>query len=86
MAARSSAAVVHANGDTLSLSWDPALLPYLGLYWDGGEFTDTPVMAIEPSTAFGDSAARAVAEGRIRLLEPGRPFTWWLHLTATSHD
>jgi len=82
----SSAAVVHANGDTLTLSWDPDLLPYLGLYWDGGEFTDTPVVAIEPSTAFGDSAARAVAEGRIRLLEPGRPFTWWLHLTATSHD
>lgn len=84
--AASSAAVVHATGDALTLSWDPTLLPYLGLYWDGGEFTDTPVVAIEPSTAFGDSASRALAEGRIRLLEPGRPFTWWLHLTATSHD
>ncbi|TFB99523.1 hypothetical protein E3O42_13270 [Cryobacterium adonitolivorans] len=80
--ARSSAAVVHANGDTLTLEWDPALLPYLGLYWDGGEFTETPVVAIEPSTAFGDSAARAVAEGRIRMLEPGRPFRWWVKLTA----
>ena len=82
----SSASVVHGNGDTLTLDWDPVLLPHLGLYWDGGEFTDTPVVAIEPSTAFGDSAARAVAEGRIRLLEPGRPFTWWLQLAATSHD
>jgi galactose mutarotase-like enzyme len=80
---RSSAAVVHSNGDTLTLDWDSDLLPYLGLYWDGSEFTDTPVVAIEPSTAFGDSAARAVAEGRIRLLEPGRPFRWWLRLTAT---
>jgi hypothetical protein len=84
--AHSSASVVHAGGDTLTLSWDPALLPHLGLYWDGGEFTDTPVVAIEPSTAFGDSAARALAEGRIRRLEPGRPFAWWLHLTATGHD
>ena len=81
-----SAAVVHANGDTLTLSWDSVLLPYLGLYWDGGEFTDTPVVAIEPSTAFGDSAVRAVAEGRIRLLEPGRPFRWWVQLTALAED
>jgi hypothetical protein len=79
---QSSASVVHGNGDALTLSWDPVLLPYLGLYWDGGEFTDTPVVAIEPSTAFGDSAARAVAEGRIRFLEPGRPFSWWLQLAA----
>ena len=58
----------------------------VGLGWhnDGGVFTDTPVVAIEPSTAFGDSAARAVAERRIRLLEPGRPFSWWLRLTGTS--
>ena len=80
---QSSVSVVHSNGDALTLSWDRALLPYLGLYWDGGEFTDTPVVAIEPSTAFGDSAARAVAEGRIRMLEPGRPFSWWLQLSAT---
>jgi hypothetical protein len=41
-------------------------------------------VAIEPSTAFGDSAARAMAEGRIRLLEPGRPFGWWLEIAATA--
>jgi len=82
--ARSSAAVVHANGDILTLSWDSSLLPYLGLYWDGGEFTDRPVVAIEPSTALGDSAARALAEGRIRMIGPGRPFQWWLDLTATG--
>ncbi|POH66403.1 hypothetical protein C3B59_08225 [Cryobacterium zongtaii] len=81
---QSSASVVHRNGDNLTLTWDPELLPYLGLYWDGGEFTDTPVVAIEPSTAFGDSAALAMDEGRIRTLEPGRPFRWWLQLTAPT--
>ncbi|MCU1445148.1 hypothetical protein [Cryobacterium sp.] len=80
---RASASVVHANGDSLTLAWDRVLLPYLGLYWDGGEFTSTPVVAIEPSTAFGDSAARAVAEERIQYLEHGRPFHWWLQLSAT---
>jgi galactose mutarotase-like enzyme len=79
---QSTASVVHGNGDTLTLSWDPALLPYLGLYWDGAEFTDTPVVAIEPSTAFGDSAALALDEDRIRILQPGSPFRWWLQLTA----
>lgn len=81
---QSSASVVHRNGDNLTLTWDPELLPYLGLYWDGGEFTDTPVVAIEPSTAFGDSAALAMDEGRIRTLEPGRPFRWWLQLTELT--
>ncbi|TFD93406.1 hypothetical protein E3T61_04755 [Cryobacterium lactosi] len=81
---QSTASVVHGNGDTLNLSWDPVLLPYLGLYWDGAEFTDTPVVAIEPSTAFGDSAARALAEGRIRMLGPGRPFRWWLTVAVSS--
>ncbi|ANP74593.1 hypothetical protein [Cryobacterium arcticum] len=80
---QSTASVVHGNGDSLTLGWDPMLLPYLGLYWDGGEFTSTPVVAIEPSTAFGDSAALAINEGRIRMLEPGRPFSWWLHVSVT---
>lgn len=74
----SSASVVHANGDALTLGWDPELLPYLGLYWDGGEFTETPVVAIEPATGYGDSAARAEADGRVATLTPGVPLRWWL--------
>ena len=78
----SGASVEHANGDTLALAWDPALLPYLGLYWDGAEFTSTPVVAVEPATGYGDSAPRAVAEGRVRLLHAGVPFRWWMTLTV----
>ena len=80
----SAASVVHADGDTLTLSWDAALLPYLGLYWDGGEFTTVPVVAIEPGTAYGDSAARAGAEGRVRMLDADAPFHWWVDVTASS--
>jgi len=78
----SAAAVVHANGDALTLVWDAALLPYLGLYWDGGEFTTTPVVAVEPSTAYGDSAAVAVAEGQVRMITAATPAHWWLTVTA----
>ena len=76
----SSASVIHANGDSLTLTWDERLLPYLGLYWDGGEFTSVPVVSIEPSTAFGDSTVRALDEGRVRMLEQGFPFRWWVHI------
>lgn len=79
-----SASVEHAGGDTLTLAWDPGLLPYLGLYWDGGEFTSVPVVAIEPATGYGDSAARAGAEGRVRLLDARAPLGWWIDVTASS--
>ena len=81
--AASSASVIHANGDTLTLTWDADLLPYLGLYWDGGEFTPTPVVAIEPTTAHGDSAARAIAEGRTGSVRAGEPREWWLEVSVT---
>jgi len=74
----SSAAVVHADGSAMTLGWDPRLLPYLGLYWDGGEFTSTPVVAIEPSTGYGDSAAVAQTEGRVLRLAAGETQRWWL--------
>ena len=79
----SRASVVHGNGDTLTLDWDSALLPYLGLYWDGGEFTQTPVVAIEPATGYGDSASRAEADGRVLTVRAGAPHRWWMDLTVT---
>lgn len=78
----SGAAVVHPGGEALTLGWDPSLLPYLGLYWDGGEFTSTPVVAIEPATGYGDSAARAESDGLVRVLTPGTPFRWWLTIAV----
>ena len=77
----SSARVVHPDGNALRLDWDPRRLPHLGLYWDGDEFTSTPVVAIEPSTGRGDSAALAAAEGRVRMLSSAAPLHWWLEAT-----
>jgi galactose mutarotase-like enzyme len=74
----SSASVVHADGAALRLGWDARKLPYLGLYWDSGEFTATPVLAIEPSTARSDSAARV--EGELPVVRAGHPLEWSLTL------
>ena len=76
----SSARVVHPDGSALRLDWDPRALPHLGLYWDGDEFTPTPVVAVEPSTGRGDSAALAAAEARVRTLSSAAPLHWWLEL------
>jgi len=74
----SSARVEHADGSTLRLSWDPRELPYLGLYWDADEFTSTPVVAIEPSTGLGDSAALAASTGAVRSVSRAAPLRWWI--------
>jgi hypothetical protein len=75
-----SARVVHGDGAVLRLSWDPVELPHLGLYWDAQEFTGTPVVAIEPSTGLGDSAADALAAGAVRMLGRHDPLRWWLEV------
>ena len=53
------ASVVHADGSAITLAWSAADLPHLGLYLDRGEFTTRGVVAIEPTMAATDSAARA---------------------------
>lgn len=78
-----AASVVHADGAALTLSWDPHLLPYLGLYWDRGEFTTAPVMAIEPTMAPTDSAARAASLWSVTATSPK---TWWLDVTAAKNE
>jgi len=80
----SSARVVHPDGSALRLDWDARGLPHLGLYWDADEFTPTPVVAIEPSTGRGDSAALAAAEGRVRMLSSAAPLRWWVGVTHSE--
>jgi len=71
------ASIVQTDGSALTLTWDPAVLPHLGLYWDRGEFSTRPVMAIEPTMAPTDSAARAEALWTITAGEPRR---WWVEV------
>jgi hypothetical protein len=84
-AVRADAAVLHVGlCRALRLAWDAEQLPYLGLFWDNGEFATEPVLAIEPSTAWGERLSAAVALLRVPTVSRGRPLEWALHLSAES--
>jgi galactose mutarotase-like enzyme len=65
-------------GDWLHLSWDPARVPYLGIWVDEGALSHTSVAALEPTTGFYDSLAVAYEKNEVAILEPGATHTWTL--------
>ncbi|ALE05696.1 hypothetical protein AL755_09750 [Arthrobacter sp. ERGS1:01] len=82
---RADAAVLAVGGGrTLRIGWNPDQLPFLGLFWDNGEFAAQPVIAVEPSTAWGERLSTAAQEGRVLTLSRGRPLDWVLALSAGS--
>jgi galactose mutarotase-like enzyme len=76
------AALVHeARGCSLRLEWSPQALPYLGLWIDEGAYNSLPAAAFEPSNAYYDSLARAVANGKASVLQPGESQRWTLRVS-----
>jgi hypothetical protein len=78
------AALVRPDGLRLTMSWDPELVPYLGLWFDNGAYARGPVIAIEPSTGWYDRADRAVENGRVSMVSPGVPYDWWISLEVNG--
>lgn len=74
------AAIQRADGGRLVMTWDPALLPYLGIWFDRAAFAREDTIAIEPCTGWYDSVRRAADGHRVVQLEPGQSFRWWLEL------
>jgi len=70
------------SGRALRIGWDAAQLPYLGLFWDNGEFAAEPVIAVEPSTGWGERLSTAAARQRVLTLSRGRPLEWELQLST----
>jgi galactose mutarotase-like enzyme len=75
------ARLVRPDGSTLIMRWSDTC-PYLGIWFDQCAYSATPVIALEPTTAYYDSLERAVQLGHAPLLEPGRPLRWWVELEA----
>ncbi|MBA3524278.1 MAG: hypothetical protein H0T85_06945 [Geodermatophilaceae bacterium] len=73
--AASWAALLDDDGGWLRMRWDPADLPYLGIWVDRGCLADGEVLAIEPSTDWYDRLDRAVAADRVWTLY-GAPRHW----------
>jgi hypothetical protein len=78
------AALERPDGAVLRLSWDPALVPYLGLWFDHGAFAREPVLALEPATGRRDRLDHAVAAGHVRWVTPETPLGWWIDVEAAA--
>ena len=83
MPAVDSATLSHPTGEALTLAWNPAELPHLGLFWDNAEFAGGAIIAIEPSTGRGDSLLDADAAGRVLRVARAAPLSWSLRVVAT---
>jgi galactose mutarotase-like enzyme len=75
-------------GLRLKIDFDPALLPWLGLWiCYGGWPEDQPqkqnCVAIEPCTAPIDSLEAALKSGLANTLAPGQSASWWVKITAS---
>lgn len=78
-----SASLVLRDGRALTMRWDTTLLPYLGIWFDRSKHSREDVVAIEPSTGWYDSAARALAEDRILRIPAGATAAWWLEIALS---
>jgi galactose mutarotase-like enzyme len=80
------ARIVDPSGSTLSLTWDRAFAPYLGIWMDNGRFASERVVALEPTNGFFDELARAQRSGTVGLFAPGRRVSWWVHVCVEQGD
>lgn len=78
---RTDAVTVHASGHVLTMRWDHAVAPYVGIWVDRGAYAAETVVAVEPSTGYYDDVARARANDRVLTLTPGHPVSWSIDLT-----
>lgn len=68
--------VDRSRGLALRLSWDPAKVPYLGIWVDEGAVNSQATLALEPCTAFRDNLPQAWQAGRAPLIGPGECQAW----------
>lgn len=66
----------------LTLRWDAARLPYLGLWLTRGGYQGWHHVALEPTNLPADSLADGVRENSPPPLAPGATVRWWLELTV----
>jgi galactose mutarotase-like enzyme len=82
--AHGRAAVVNdRTGDRLEWNWDPALVPFLGVWINRGH-GGFHHLALEPATGAPDSLADAVGKWRqFATIEPGATLRWTITLSIS---
>lgn len=75
------------DGAAVTISWDAAQIPYLGLWINAGAWPlpDTPIahIGLEPCTGYPDRLDRALQHGGCLRLGPREVRRWWFSLQFT---
>ncbi|OJV89521.1 MAG: hypothetical protein BGO39_36780 [Chloroflexi bacterium 54-19] len=69
-------------GGKLKISFDPARMPFLGLWLNYGAWENAFEAALEPTLADSDALSTAAREGRAINIEPGSSFGWEIRLAV----
>lgn len=80
------ARLLDADGASVTLSFDPDVLPYVGVWSDACAYAAQPTVAIEPSTGFYDDLSAAVKTGRVPWLAPREVLAWTVGVTLAPPD
>ena len=75
-----TAGLIDGDGAWMSLAWNPAQVPYLGIWLDNGAYARHPIIALEPTTGYYDDLAAAVSNQRLRAIDPRHPLAWSLEV------
>ncbi len=82
--AREPVSAVAPDGARLTIDWERAVAPVLGIWlaYGGWPSGGPPVeqVALEPTTSAHDDLASAMADGQHRVLEPHARLSWWIRL------
>ena len=72
--------LVYPAGSRLTFTLDEQKLPYLGLWFNNGEFQDLYSITPEPCTVPFDAPDRAAKRGLTSIIPPKDIFTFTLHI------
>lgn len=72
--------VSYADGDKLTFEVDPEKLPYLGLWFNNGEFQDLYTITPEPCTVPFDAPDRAKSRGYVSTISAKSEFSFKIHI------
>jgi len=73
--------LAYADGSRLCFQLDPKKIPYLGIWFNNGEFQDLYSITPEPCSVPLDAPDRAAARGITSMIAPGDSFTFTMHIS-----
>jgi galactose mutarotase-like enzyme len=71
---------------SLTMRWDTAIAPYLGVWVDERTYTAGTTTALEPASGYYDALDLAIRNERVAFVPPGAETTWWLSVSLNDES